>query len=340
MMAFEQWADRLEQFCGPAWRNGAHKSMNVPGQTWQMAKSDQQFIQNSILNWMGYDFGRGDIAETEHPICMGTHDDVRIGMRYNEDDFTQAMLATLHEGGHALLRQNLPVAYKDMMAGQLSGVGVDETAALLMENYAGRSREFASFMAGFLQQLKPGMKQDDLYAKLSATGHDSPRTDADEVRYPLDVILRYRIEKALIDGTMTVKDVPAYWRREYKRMTGIDIKDDRDGVLQDVHWFGGEFAWFPNYMAGQLAAAQLYDAACRDEPGIKKQLSQGDFTALRRWMTDNVYAHGARYNIFELVENVTGKPLDTSAFENHVKKRYPHLFSGRSYKPGNNPAPR
>ena len=307
---FETWCAQLEIFCRAALAN--RKIENIPA--WHADPT----LGNKILALLGH----ANAVETAHPLCLGTHGDTRIGLRANESDSATVILNALHEGGHASLRKNLPAN------GRLAGVGIDETCALIIENHAGKGYAFATYLSSITK--KPPM---EIYQSLTALSSKPIRTSADEVRYPLDVILRYRLEKDLIDGNLKAADIPAAWAREYKRLTGMDVKNDNEGALQDVHWFGGEFGWFPNYLIGQLVAAQLYAAAYKEKPEIPKHLTKGDFTPLTSWLNENIYRHGARWNTFELIERATGKPLGTAAWERHIKDRYHGLFPVPRHSP-------
>jgi len=303
------------------------KSAAPAGRIWNMRQPGQKQVQNSLLKMLGYDFNRGNIKQSPHPLCFGMHDDVRIGVCYNEDDFSELILTLTHEGGHGLYRQGLPADQKDNLSGQIAGVGMDEAMSLIMENHVGRSKEFAAYMANYIRATM--VTHDDLalsgqalYERLTRIADEPIRIKADEVRYPLDVILRYKIEKALIDDDMEVREIPAYWAQEYERLTGMKVKDDNEGALQDIHWFGGEFGWFPNYLIGQMAAAQLFEAACMDNPDISKQLGKGNTRPLTDWLRDNIYRYGARYTSFELIEKATGKVLGADAYKKHIDERY------------------
>jgi carboxypeptidase Taq len=316
MAEFERHAARIEKFSQNALKNRARLPAQPPH---AMPKAQQKEAQDRLLAKLGYS---GKVMETAHPICLGTHGDVRIGMAYDEGDFFYTMLNAAHEGGHGLYRQSLPDA--DRLAGQVAGVAMDEAMALLIENHVARSQDFADMLAKELPPGAPGLKE--IFARAATLSEEPVRIRADEVRYPLDVILRYRLEKEMIDGNLKAADLPGVWAREFEKLTGLKTPDDNRGVLQDVHWYGGEFGWFPNYFMGQIAAAQIYAQAEKELPGLSKDFAQGDFTRLRGWLHGKVYGAGARLDTFEIVEQVTGKKLDTVAWEKHVRRRYAPLF--------------
>ncbi len=317
MKNFETWAGLLEGF--------VRQSLNVlpkgepPSPLWMMKKTDQQWLQNNFLRRIGYDFRRGAVKESPHPICFGTHDYVPIGMRYNELDFGDLLRVVAHEGGHARYRQSVPAEHKDRLVGGIAGTAMDEAMALLIENHVGRSRPMSYFMADFIRVTMPehddpGLTGQSLFQHLNRISDLPIRTRADEVRY--------RIEKALIDGDMKVSEIPAYWAEEYEKLTGMKIESDNEGPLQDIHWFGGEFGWFPNYLIGQLAAAQLFETLMEDHPEAVRRMQKGDVRLITGWLQEKIYSHGARYTSFELVEKATGRTLDTTAWMKHIVGRY------------------
>ncbi len=286
---------------------------------------DQDKLERMVLQTIGYDLDRGRVAQALHPLCMGMHDDVRIGVRASKD-FTTTILTAGHEGGHGTYRQNLPVLYNRLDSG-LAGVGMDEAMALIMENHVVRDKPFADFIAKTLREdfnaaASAEITGDMLHRHMKHIKDAPIRTEADEIRYPLDVILRYRIERQLINGEMDVADIPEYWRSEYRKLTGIEIKIDNEGPLQDIHWFAGEFGWFPNYLVGQMAAAQLFEVASDDMPFLKHYLAKGNVAPLRNWLHEKIYSQGATQTINNLVQSATGAPIGPIAYMRHIGRRY------------------
>jgi carboxypeptidase Taq len=316
---FERFAARAEIFSRNALKNRALMPPAPPAIG--LERAAQKELQDKILANLGY---RGKVAETDHPICLGTHGDVRIGTGYDEGDVLYGLWNAMHEGGHGIFREGLPAEYKKRLVGQVAGVALDEAMALLMENHIGRTREFTANVARQLPEGRISAK--DIFNRATALSNAPVRLQADEVRYPLDVIIRYRLEKDMIEGVIDAKDLPEAWADEYQKLTGMRPKDDNEGVLQDVHWFAGEFAWFPNYMIGQLAAAQIFEKAEQDVPNLRIDLVYGDTSRLRQWLQEKIYNEGARLDTFELVERVTGRKLDTLAWERHIQAKYAPLF--------------
>lgn len=293
---------------------------------WSMPLDKQRQLFDLILKRLGFDYKRGQTGETDHPATLGAHDDVRVGIKYNQENFLETVLTAFHEGGHALYRQGLPSKHQDKLSGQIAGVAIDEAMALLMENHVARSREGAAWIYQMVCEVDPTKKDlisaDDIYMKSIERSDQPIRTSADELRYPLDVILRYRIERDMFNTDFDFENLRERWKQEYFELTAQSIQDDRHGALQDIHWFADEFGWFPNYMLGQLAAAQIFEAALSHSPKITTDIARGDISALTDWLHKHIYSQGALFNAFELIENATGKPLDTKSWETHIKQSF------------------
>jgi carboxypeptidase Taq len=279
-----------------------------------------------LMKQLGFDFEHGRLDVSLHPFCGGTPDDVRITTRYDESDFRGALMGVLHETGHALYERGLPAAWRRQPAGDARGMAIHESQSLLMEMQACRSREFSEYLAPVLREAfgasGPEWSADNLY-RLNTTVHRGLiRVDADEVTYPAHVILRYRIERALIEGTLALADLPAAWNEGMRELLGTVPPDDRRGCLQDIHWYDGAFGYFPTYTLGAMIAAQLFDAAKRADPAILPGIANGDFAPLLAWLRANVHEKGSLLSSSELIEAATGKKLDAGIFQRHLTARY------------------
>ena len=274
----------------------------------------------------GFDTNHGRLDVSHHPFTGGVPDDVRITTRYRDDDFSESVMAVLHETGHALYERGLPAAWRHQPVGESAGMSVHESQSLLIEMQVSRGPEFLSFAAPLIREMLdgsgPGWESENIVRLYNHVERSLIRVDADEVTYPAHVMVRYPIEKALIEGSLEVAGIPAEWTRAMKEGLGLTPPDDRDGCLQDIHWFAGEFGYFPTYTLGALAAAQFFAAAKRAEPGIGTGISQGSFAPLLGWLRDNVHSLGARYARDDLLVRATGEPLGTTAFKNHLEARY------------------
>ncbi len=286
----------------------------------------QKALGLRMMETLGFDFAHGRLDVSLHPFCGGTADDVRITTRYDEQSFMRSLLGVLHETGHALYERGLPADWRHQPAGQARGMSLHESQSLLMEMQACRSREFLSFAAPIMAEIfgadGPGWDADTLYAANVRVHPDFIRVDADEVTYPAHVILRYRLEKALIDGTMEVADLPAAWNAGMRSLLGITPPDDRRGCLQDIHWFDGAFGYFPTYTLGAMTAAQLFDAAKSAVPDVLPGIARGDFQALLGWLRENVHRHASFLDTQSLLIQATGRPLDAQIFKDHLRRRY------------------
>ena len=239
---------------------------------------------------------------------------MRITTRVDEHDLSQALFSTLHESGHALYEQGIDPAYEATPLGGGVSAGIHESQSRLWENQVGRSRGFWEHGYPLLQQTFPGVLDDvsldRFYRAINKVQRSLIRTDADEVTYNLHVMLRFDLELALLEGKLAVRDLPEAWRDRFEADMGLPVPDDRDGVLQDVHWFGGLVGGaFQGYTLGNLLSAQFFSLATAAHPDIPAQMARGQFATLRDWLREHLYVHGSKYTAPELIERVTGGPL-------------------------------
>ena len=286
----------------------------------------QRTLGESLMRTVGFDFNRGRLDVSHHPFCGGADDDVRITTRYDESDFTKALMGVLHETGHALYEQGRPQAYLRQPVGAARGMAVHESQSLLVEMQACRSREFLEFAAPVIREAfgrdEPALSVEALYRLYTRVQRGLIRVDADEVTYPAHVIVRYKLEKLLLDGGLELDELPAAWNGLMAELVGATPPNDALGCLQDIHWPGGAWAYFPTYTLGAVAAAQLFDAACRQDGDVRPGLRRGDFAPLVGWLRRNVHAYGSLLSTEELLSRATGRPLDAAAFKAHLRTRY------------------
>jgi carboxypeptidase Taq len=279
-----------------------------------------------LMERIGFDFDHGRLDISLHPFCGGTPDDVRITTRYEEDDFDRALQGVLHETGHAMYERGLPEAWRRQPVGRARGMSLHESQSLLVEMQVCRSREFQVFAAPILRAVfgadGPAWAADNLYRLGTRVERSLIRVDADEVTYPAHVILRYRLERALLAGELALKDLPVAWNDGMRALLGIVPPDDRLGCLQDIHWFEGAFGYFPTYTLGAMTAAQLFAAAKRADPAILPGIEKGAFAPLMAWLRANVHAKASRFTTAEIITAATGRPLDPAVFERHLRARY------------------
>jgi carboxypeptidase Taq len=286
----------------------------------------QRAIATRLMTRLGFDFEHGRLDTSLHPFCGGTPDDVRITTRYDESDFRGALMGVLHETGHALYERGLPESWRRQPVGEARGMAMHESQSLLIEMQACRSREFTEYLAPLLRESFGGSgtawSADNLYRLNTRVARSFIRVDADEVTYPAHVILRYRLERALIAGDLVLADLPAAWNDGMKQLIGTVPPDDRRGCLQDIHWYDGLFGYFPTYTLGAMIAAQLFDAAKRADPAILPGIARGDFAPLLAWLRANVHGKGSFLSRGEIIEGATGRPLDAAIYRRHLERRY------------------
>ena len=287
----------------------------------------QKALGLRMMAVLGFDFRHGRLDVSHHPFCGGYPADTRITTRYDEDDFASALMGVLHETGHALYEFGLPGGrWRSQPVGRARGMVMHESQSLLMEMQACRSRDFMMFAAPTIRQTfgaeGPAWEADNLFRRSIGVERGFIRVEADEVTYPAHVIIRYRLEKALIQGDMKPADLPAAWNEGYARLLGISPPDHRLGCLQDIHWYGGSWGYFPTYTLGAMTAAQLFDAATGAVPDILPGIGRGDFSPLLAWLRTNVHGKGSLLSTRELITAATGRPLDPAVFERHLRQRY------------------
>jgi len=286
----------------------------------------QEALCRRLAERLGLDFAHARLDRSAHPFSGGTPSDVRITTRYDETDFTQAVLAVVHETGHALYERGLPQAYARQPVGAAAGMAAHESQSLIVEMQACRSDAFLSWLGPELHAAFGGdaapYAAENLARQWRRIAPGFIRVDADEMTYPAHVILRFRLERALIGGDLSVPDLPGAWNDGMRELLGITPPDDARGCLQDIHWYDGAFGYFPSYTLGAMAAAQLMAAARRALPDLDAALERGDVAPLLGWLRANVHAKGSLLGFNDLLAEATGKPLDPADFQAHLATRY------------------
>lgn len=286
----------------------------------------QKALGERFMAALGFDFNHGRLDVSLHPFCGGIPEDVRITTRYDEADFTSSLMGVLHETGHALYERGLPGAWRRQPVGEALGMSIHESQSLLIEMQVCRSRAFLTWAAPIMREAfsgqGPAWETDNLYRLYTRVKPDFIRVDADEVTYPAHVILRYRLERALLEGDMVLDELPGAWNDGMRDLLGITPPSDREGCLQDVHWYDGAWGYFPTYTLGAMSAAQLYAAAREQNPAIEPAIESGDFAPLMTWLGQHVHGKARLSHAPELLRAATGQPLDPVVFENHLRNRY------------------
>ncbi|MDX2244138.1 MAG: carboxypeptidase M32 [Leptolyngbyaceae cyanobacterium bins.302] len=295
-------------------------------------EAEQIAFSHVVLQQMGYDLQRGRQDKTLHPFMTNfSIDDVRITTRVYETDLGQGLFSTIHEMGHAFYEMGVaPELEGTILAGGVSS-GVHESQSRLWENMVGRSRPFwnhfyPQLQAAFPAQLK-GVPLETFYRAINKVARSLIRTDADEVTYNLHVMIRFDLELDLLEGKLAVRDLPEAWNERYRTDLGVVPTSDREGVLQDVHWYSGRVGGvFQGYTLGNLMSAQFFAAALADRPDLPTQIEQGNFQPLHHWLQDKIYRHGCKFTAAETVERVTGHPLTTAPLMQYIRHKYGELY--------------
>ncbi|PIF22110.1 carboxypeptidase M32 [Candidatus Pantoea floridensis] len=290
------------------------------------AVESQKQLGLSVMKTLGFDFNHGRLDVSAHPFCGGVPEDVRITTRYNENDFLSAMMGVIHETGHARYEQNLPQQWRGQPVAQARSTAIHESQSLFMEMQLGRSKAFLQHIHPQVVALMGDQPALELQNFIRQTQRVKPgfiRVDADELSYPAHVILRYEIERALIEGEIEVDDIPALWDEKMQQSLGIDTRGNyRDGCMQDIHWTDGAFGYFPTYTLGAMYAAQLFQAVKRAIPQVETLIQQGELQPVFDWLQQNIWQHGSRFPTQQLLINATGEALNPHYFRQHLEQRY------------------
>ncbi|WP_029013706.1 carboxypeptidase M32 [Niveispirillum irakense] len=268
----------------------------------------------------------GRLDASLHAFCGGATGDVRITTRFDEDNFFKALKSALHETGHALYEMARPAAWQSQPVGLARGLGVHESQSLTFDMQVGRHPAFLEWLAPYLARTfgreGEAWSADNLRRRFRQVQRSFIRVDADEVTYPAHVILRWRLEQALIEGQMELADLPDAWNQGMRDLLGITPPDDALGCMQDIHWPSGAWGYFPTYTLGAMMAAQLFDTARKELPDLEGQIGRAEFGDLVAWLGDKVHRWGRRLSTRELMVQATGKPLDAAIFKAHLQARY------------------
>ncbi|MEL7484962.1 MAG: carboxypeptidase M32 [Planctomycetota bacterium] len=296
----------------------------------------QEAFGRFIADACGFSFDRGRLDVTVHPFCEGVAPgDTRMTTRYREDSWTDALYGTMHEMGHGLYEQGLPLGERHgrgtlpdqygLPCGEAVSLGMHESQSRLWENAVGRSEAFWHFALPHAQRLMGDAFNDQTPASLAAAVNTATpsliRVEADEGTYNLHVMIRFELERALISGDLSTNDLPAAWNERYNEFLGVDVPNDREGCLQDVHWSFGLIGYFPTYTLGNLHMAQLWQAIRRDITDIDDQIEQGQFAPLLAWLRDNIHQHGRRYSAHELTKRATGEDLSADPLVEYLEAK-------------------
>ena len=290
----------------------------------------QAKLAREIARSLGYDFSGGSLDVTAHPFCTNLGPaDIRITTRYDQKFFSSAIFGVIHEAGHAIYEQNLPVEYWGSPMAEAASLGIHESQSRLWENLVGRSLPFWEYWYPRTQKMFPSLKDvklDDFFFAINEVSPSYIRVEADEMTYNLHILLRFEIERSLLSGELKASETPEAWNNKFKDYFGLTVPDDAAGCLQDVHWGWGLFGYFPTYSLGTLNASQFYLQAVKDIGDQDDNFRKGEFTPLREWLTEKIHRQGRRYPSARLTEEVTGEPLSARYLTDYFKEKFGNLY--------------
>lgn len=290
----------------------------------------QEALTRDALDTLGYDWDRGRLDTAPHPFSMGTQFDARVTTRYDEEDMLGALTSTIHEFGHATYTLGLPDEEYGTPLGENRNLSVHESQSRLWENHVGRSQPFWSLFLPTVKDRFSGLDDvtaRDAYEAANRVYDDNLiRVEADELTYHMHIVLRFEIERELIEGDLDVSDVPHVWNDKMEEYLGVRPDTDAEGCLQDIHWSHGTFGYFPTYSLGSVLSAQLYASAEEDIENLDGDIESGEFDALHDWLTENVHRHGQRYTTPDLIEEATGESFTADYFLDYVNEKYGALY--------------
>lgn len=286
----------------------------------------QRALGLDVMRLLQFDFEAGRLDESTHPFCGGVPEDLRLTTRYREDDFLSSLMGTVHETGHGRYEQGLPREWLGQPVSQARSMALHESQSLAFEMQLGSSAGFIGLMAPLVRQhlgAQPAFEDENLRRLVTRVQPGKIRVEADEVTYPAHVILRFDIERRLIEGEIEPEDIPALWDGHMQRLLGVDTRGDfKDGCLQDVHWPEGLFGYFPCYSLGAMYAAQWFAAMRRELPELDARIARGELTPVFDWLRTRIWQQGSRWTTDELAQRASGEALNPAHFKAHLERRY------------------
>jgi carboxypeptidase Taq len=286
----------------------------------------QRSLSVDVLKALGFPFDRGRLDESEHPFTEGVPGDIRVTTRFDLNDPFSGLLGAVHETGHAMYDLGLPLKWRDQPVGRDRGLALEESQSLLFEMNLCRSRAFVKYvrplMEKYLQVSGPEWDEANLYRHLIRVKRSTIRMDADELTYPVHIMLRYELEKKILEGSLPVVDLPEAWNANLEQRLNIRPATDVEGCLQDIHWAVGHFGYFPSYVLGAVIAGQLNEAMRAARPALDEEIAAGQFGGVMDWLRDNVHGVGARLPVQDLIKQATDKPLSAAAYLRYLEAKY------------------
>ncbi|AFS70627.1 MULTISPECIES: carboxypeptidase M32 [Exiguobacterium] len=297
-----------------------------PTLDWSADRDTQIQLNHEWLNDIGYDFTAGRLDETVHPFQTTINrKDARVTTKYDEADYRNSVFGTMHEAGHATYEQGIAPELDTLGLGEGASMGIHESQSLFFENFIGRNQGFLAARYAGLQQAISSLKDvpfETFYAAVNEVKPSLIRIEADELTYALHIIIRYELEKRLITGELEVKNLPAEWNRLYKEYLGVDVPSNAKGVLQDVHWSGGSFGYFPSYALGLVYSAQLNEALRRDVANVDQLIADGTLAPIKEWLNLNIHQYGKAKTPAELIQAATGQAISVQPLIHYLTAKY------------------
>jgi carboxypeptidase Taq len=311
-----------------------HQDVDTKFLTRAVPVSVQEQIGEQMAAFVHYDIksknAGGRIDTTEHPFTTGYYTDVRITTHYHENQFMSSIYSILHEAGHGLYEQGLPMKWMYQPLGTAASYGIHESMSRFVENMVGRSPEFWTYYLPELKKLTGGTFKDiEREQMLRAANYVTPskiRIEADEVTYGMHIIIRFEIERDLFSGKASVDELPQLWNEKYSDYLGVEVKDDSEGVMQDTHWASGYFGYFPSYALGNIFDGVWLTKLNKDLPDWRQDIEKGVFSNIKGWLTENVYGYGNLYDPEDLVKHVTGKGLVVKPFIDYLDEKFSRIY--------------
>jgi len=294
--------------------------------TENLSESEQFKLSKDFMKKLGFDFSRGRIDKSSHPFCGGSSEDIRITTRYNDSDSFSCFDALMHETGHAIYEQGLPKKWLHQPLGSSGGMSLHESQSLFIEMQIIKSLQVSHLIEKIIKnnfgKKNPTWNQENIYRNRKQVKKNYIRVDADEVHYPLHIIHRFNIEYKIIEEDANIENLPDLWNEEFSKTLGLEVHDDKSGCLQDIHWYGGDFGYFPTYSIGAFIAAQLACKVRTELINYDLNLKEGNFKPIIMWLRKNIHNRGNFLKIDELLEESTDEKLNLKYFENHIIDRY------------------
>ncbi|MCE9618931.1 MAG: carboxypeptidase M32 [Planctomycetes bacterium] len=326
---FEPLRTRLQQLLDRI-RGAKQQPSNAFNEIALPIESQEKFVRY-VAKRIGFNFDNGRLDRSTHPFCGGSHGrDVRMTTRYNLTCVLDALGSTMHESGHGMYEQGHDFNQVGLPMGEAAGLSVHESQSRMWENQVGRGRNFWTWarpqLSAFFGDACDHFTLDHLYQAANVVEPGFIRVESDEATYNMHVMIRFKLERAMLKGDMAIGDLPGFWNKLYKEYLGVTVPDDRRGCLQDVHWSMGAIGYFPTYTLGTLLAAQLFEKARKDIPGLDEGFSRGEFAPLLAWLRKNVHCEARRYRLDELCRKVTGAPLSADPMMRHLESKLLPLY--------------